>query len=68
MRHPMYVGVILLACGVAGVSQDATRLLFAIALAVILNAKAEFEESSLTEVFGDEYREYKSKVKRFWIL
>jgi protein-S-isoprenylcysteine O-methyltransferase Ste14 len=37
----------------------------AVALVILLNYKARFEESLLTERFGDDYRTYGQHVGRF---
>jgi protein-S-isoprenylcysteine O-methyltransferase Ste14 len=68
MRHPMYSGLILVTTGVGAASSDSTRMLFAIGLAALLTVKSDFEERALIEVYGDEYRSYQSKVKRFGFL
>lgn len=68
MRHPMYTGLILLTTGVAATSADSTRMLFAVGLAVLLTFKSEYEEKGLIAVYGEEYRTYQSKVRRFGFL
>lgn len=68
MRHPLYTGLFLASSGLAAVTQDSTRLLFAIGLLVLLSFKADYEERELKKTFGFEYEEYAEKVKRFWFL
>lgn len=68
MRHPMYTGLILCATGVAAASSDSTRMLFALGLATLLTFKSEFEEKALIEKYGEEYRTYQGKVKRFGFI
>lgn len=68
MRHPMYTGIILFSTGVAATSADSTRMLLALSLAALLVVKSEYEEKGLIEVYGDEYKTYQSRVKRFGFL
>ena len=68
MRHPMYAGLILLTTGVAATSADSTRMLLALGLVVLLTFKSEYEEKGLIAVYGEEYRTYQSKVRRFGLL
>ncbi|VAX05071.1 hypothetical protein MNBD_GAMMA20-2444 [hydrothermal vent metagenome] len=66
-RNPMYFGflLILLAWGVflGSIPAFAPILLF---IAYITKYQILFEERALEQTFGDSYRQYKSKVRR-WI-
>ena len=66
VRHPMYLGSIL---GYMGFWVTTLSLLTLIPLFAVLigyNYLASVEEQILTEKFGDEYLEYKKKVRK-WI-
>lgn len=64
-RHPMYGGLILAAAGLAVASGDEARLALAAALFWVLDRKASYEEELLEERYGEEYRVYKQRVKKF---
>jgi protein-S-isoprenylcysteine O-methyltransferase Ste14 len=63
VRHPIYFGVILLAVAVVVQSRSWMHLLFGMALFVLFELKARFEESLLLEHYRD-YAAYASKVGR----
>jgi protein-S-isoprenylcysteine O-methyltransferase Ste14 len=65
MRHPLYLGVILFACGLWLVL-DWTPLLFTTALFVLwFNlVLMPFEEKELVAMFGTAYEEYSKKVPK----
>jgi protein-S-isoprenylcysteine O-methyltransferase Ste14 len=66
-RNPMYVGGTLLLLALAILLDDALALLPVPFYAVWLNYFQIIpEERALEQLFGDEYREYKSRVRR-WI-
>lgn len=67
-RHPLYTGLMLFSTGLAALTEDASRALFAGGLVVLLSFKAEFEERQLLDRFGDEYGEYQKRVKRFGVF
>lgn len=68
MRHPLYTGLILISVGIAAVSQDSTRALFALGLTIVLSFKATFEEEQLLAKFGDKYEQYMKDTKKFWFF
>jgi len=68
MRHPLYTGLILTSVGIAAVSQDSTRALFALGLTVVLAFKATFEEEQLLAKFGEKYEGYMQDTKKFWVF
>lgn len=66
-RNPLYVGTFLLTIG-AGLCFENILMLLLIVV-VILPAHvlvARMEESHLEQIFGEEYRLYRKKVRRFW--
>ena len=64
MRHPIYSGLIATGLGLAIESESLLNLVVAVALIVLLNYKAKWEESFLLERYP-EYRTYMSKTGRF---
>ena len=61
VRHPIYLGWLLIVFGVPHMT--ATRLTFAVISSVYLVVAIPFEERSLVEIFGDEYRRYQQVVR-----
>lgn len=65
VRHPIYVGLALLAIGSA-VWVPTTMLWIAAALmALVCDLRARVEENVLEQAFGDEYRAYRGRTRRF---
>jgi protein-S-isoprenylcysteine O-methyltransferase Ste14 len=66
-RNPMYLGMAALYCGIAlGTGLMWGLVLLPIVLAVIQFAVIRREEAYLEGLFGDTYRDYRAKVRR-WI-
>ena len=66
-RNPMYLGMVLMLAGVAGLMGSLTPWLVVPAFAVLLDVLfIRAEERMLEEAFGDAYREYRKRVWR-WI-
>lgn len=61
VRHPIYLGWMLLFFGVADMTW--TRLLFAAVSSAYLVIAIPFEERSLTDSFGDAYVQYQKMVR-----
>jgi protein-S-isoprenylcysteine O-methyltransferase Ste14 len=61
VRHPIYLGWLLLVFGVPVMT--GTRLAFAVISSAYLILAIPFEERSLVEQFGDEYRRYQQRVR-----
>ena len=61
VRHPIYLGWLLMTC--ASPEMTATRLTFAVVSTAYLAMAVPFEERSLVETFGDEYRAYARRVR-----
>ena len=53
MRHPMYSGLIFGMAGLSVATDSALRLLLTAALYLVLDAKADYEESKLMETYGN---------------
>ncbi len=66
-RNPMYVSLTLAYIGEAGILQQAWPLaLLPLVLAYLNWVVIPVEEARLTEVFGDGYRAYRARVRR-WV-
>lgn len=66
-RNPLYVGMTLIYTGVSALANALPPLLLLpIVLAVMRRGVIEREERYLESKFGDEYRAYKTRVRR-WI-
>ena len=67
-RHPMYLGSILFELGL--VFTTMSMLAFGIWLVTFLvyNRFAAYEENSLINVLGDDYRNYQQKVRRWGLF
>ena len=61
VRHPIYFGWALMTFGTP--LMTGTRLSFAVISTAYLMLAIPFEERSLIEVFGDEYRHYQRRVR-----
>lgn len=61
LRHPIYLAWMLLVFGVPHMT--ATRFVFAVVSTLYLIVAIPFEERSLVEAFGDEYRAYQRQVR-----
>jgi methanethiol S-methyltransferase len=61
VRHPLYLGWMLIVFGAAGMSGD--RLAFAALTSAYLIIAVQWEERSLTRTFGEEYARYKRHVR-----
>ncbi|MFX1342322.1 MAG: methyltransferase family protein [Promethearchaeota archaeon] len=66
VRHPMYLGSILLYVGFWVTTLSLLTLIPLFAVIIGYNYLASAEERMLTEKFGDEYLEYKKRVSK-WI-
>jgi protein-S-isoprenylcysteine O-methyltransferase Ste14 len=61
VRHPIYLGWALMTFGTP--LMNGTRLSFAVISTVYLMVAVPFEERSLIEAFGDNYRLYRARVR-----
>jgi hypothetical protein len=61
VRHPLYLGWVLVVCGPAGMTGD--RLAFAVVSGLYLVIAVPWEERALERAFGDAYRRYKERVR-----
>jgi len=66
-RHPMYLGMVLVLAGLAAILGTLSPVFVVIAFIAALELRfIRVEERMLEERFGDEYREYRKRVRR-WI-
>ncbi len=66
-RHPMYLGMTAILLGMAIAQGTILGFLFPVLFVIIMEAKfIEREEIDMEKIFGEKYKEYKKKVRR-WI-
>lgn len=67
VRNPMYVGVVTLVAGWALLYKSPILILYALILAIGFHVRVlKYEEPNLESLFGNDWREYRSAVRR-WI-
>ncbi len=66
VRHPMYLGGIIGALGIAVFAGSLFGLLYTVILAAVLSHIANSEEEDLLKRFGSEYEKYKGKVPKIF--
>ena len=65
-RNPMYVGLILAYVGEAGILRQVWPMLLLPLIVAYLNwVVIPVEERKLMEVFGEEYKQYRARVRRW---
>ena len=64
-RHPMYLGIMIMYLGLAISSMSMAALLMLTVIFIFYNYIAAYEERKLTEYFGDSYRDYMKRVRRW---
>ena len=65
-RNPIYVGMLLLYAGIGIAARSPWVLIFALPLIIILRyGVVAREEAYLERRFGDAYRDYKARVRRW---
>ncbi len=67
-RHPMYLGIMLFELGLVSSTLSIPALLLMTAIFAANDRFAEYEERSLVQELGDEYKTYLSKVKRWGLV
>lgn len=67
-RHPMYLGSMLFELGIAATTLSVMALLVGILIFFAYNLFAAYEEESLIQVLGDEYRQYQRNVRRWGLF
>jgi protein-S-isoprenylcysteine O-methyltransferase Ste14 len=64
VRHPMYLGVILVAIGLAVTASSVTGFLIMLALVPVFLIRIRMEERLLMQEFGDAYRAYRAATNK----
>ena len=65
-RHPMYLGMIAIVFGLAVALGSATPMIVVVCFALLLAVMfVPMEEKAAEEEFGDSWREYKSRVRKW---
>lgn len=64
IRHPMYLGVFLVAVGFADATHSIPRAALAVVLAVFFDAKARHEERALRDRYPA-YADYANRTRKF---
>ena len=65
VRHPQYLGFLLLTLGINFLWTTFSTLTLWPILALLYHRLAEEEEKGMAEKFGEEYREYRNTVPMF---
>jgi len=66
VRHPMYLGILLLYLGVWAFTVSLATVAVWFGIFYAYNVFAAFEEEDLVRVFGERYVEYQSRVPRWF--
>lgn len=64
MRHPSYLGIILMDLGFAGVFRSTVALLLMPVVFWMFKRRMDVEEGFMVEQFGDSYRDYMGATRR----
>jgi protein-S-isoprenylcysteine O-methyltransferase Ste14 len=69
IRHPMYASLLYVTWGIALKNPSVIILVYAAAATIFLNLTVRVEERENLTYFGEEYRQYMKRTKRFvpWI-
>ncbi|RLI55659.1 MAG: hypothetical protein DRO87_06965 [Candidatus Thorarchaeota archaeon] len=65
VKHPMYLGTLLVYLGLAVMTLSLASILVWMVAAAYYNALANYEENLLEERFGGEYLEYRKSVRKW---
>ncbi len=64
-RNPIYVGLISGFVGLFLVTPNAATLIFLLLIVLLIQVQVRLEEEYLTKMHGDDFLDYKKKVRRF---
>jgi protein-S-isoprenylcysteine O-methyltransferase Ste14 len=67
-RHPMYLGSILIELGIVFTTLSVPALLIWIVIFFMYDRFAAYEENSLIDSIGVEYRDYRKRVRRWGLF
>jgi protein-S-isoprenylcysteine O-methyltransferase Ste14 len=65
VRHPIYLGAFIFLAALSLIAANLFILLLTLALLALLYRSIDEEEAMLIARFGDEYREYMKRTRRF---
>lgn len=68
LRHPIYLGQIILSLSTLIISQSLWFGVFAASVLIINNVRAQLEEKHLLLLYPKDYESYKERVKKWWIV
>lgn len=66
VRHPMYLGSLLVYLSLVIVTLSAASLVLFLVVFVLYDVLASYEETDLLRIFGEDYEEYRRRVRK-WI-
>ena len=64
-RHPMYLGIMIMYLGLAISSLSIAAFLLLVVIFFFYNYLASYEEKQLIAFFGESYRDYMKKTRRW---
>ena len=65
VRHPMYLGIMLVYLGFAVSTLSIISMLLLAGIFLVYDMFAEYEESNIIEILGQRYLDYRTQVKRW---
>jgi protein-S-isoprenylcysteine O-methyltransferase Ste14 len=65
VRHPLYLGCILVYFGLAAATASLFSLALLVAIFLSYNFIATYEENLLEDLFGESYRTYKQQTRKW---
>lgn len=67
-RNPAFLGFDLLYIGLSLIYSNPINILFSIVLIILFDIQIKYEEQSLIAKYGDEYKNYCKKVRRYFLF
>lgn len=67
-RNPAFLGFDLLYIGLSLIYPNPINILFSIVLIILFDIQIKYEEQSLIAKYGDEYKNYCEKVRRYFLF
>lgn len=64
-RNPMYLGHLIFSLGLVLISRSPVSIILALARLIYFVRRVDLDEGRLEEQFGDEYRAYRQRVRRW---
>ena len=68
VRHPMYLGVMLVYLGLIISTVSISSLLILVGIFYVYDRIADYEENQIRETIGEKYINYSEKTRRWLIL